>query len=49
MGRAEIAGKFVEGSEAGEYAGRRIQHTVFGIEFLNCCSAARRIASPKTS
>src|SRR5690242_19195301 len=43
MGRAEIASKFVEGFEADEYAGWRIQHAVFGIEALNRCSAARRI------
>jgi hypothetical protein len=43
MGRAEIASKFVEGFGADEYAGRRIQHAVFGIEVLNRCSAARRI------
>src|ERR1700730_15569317 len=41
--RAEIASKFVEGFEAYEYAGRRIQHAVFGIEVLNRYSAARRI------
>ena len=43
VGRAEIASKFVEGFEADEYAGRHIQHTVFGIEVLNRCSAARHI------
>jgi len=43
VGRAEIASKFVEGFEADEYAGRHIQHAVFGIEVLNRCSAARRI------
>ena len=43
MGRAEIASKFVEGFRANEHAGRRIQHAVFGIEFSNRCSAARRI------
>ena len=43
VGRAEIASKFVEGFEAYEYAGRHIQHAVFGIEVLNRCSAARRI------
>ena len=43
MGRPEIASKLVEGFGADEYAGRRIQHAVFGVEALNRCSAARRI------
>jgi hypothetical protein len=42
--RAEIASKFVEGIGADEYAGRRIQHAVFGVEFRNRCSAARCVA-----
>src|SRR6266446_3979283 len=43
VGGAEIASEFVEGFGADEFAGWRIQHTVFGIEVLNRCSAARRI------
>jgi hypothetical protein len=42
MRRAEIASKFVEGFGADEYAGRRIQHAVFGMEVLNRYSAAAR-------
>ena len=44
VGRPEIASKFVEGFGADEYAGRRIQYAVLGIEFPNRCSAARCIA-----
>jgi len=44
VGGAEIASKFVEGFEADEYAGRRIQHAVPDVEFFNRCSAARRVA-----
>jgi hypothetical protein len=47
MGRAQIARKFAEGFGANEHAGRRIQHAVFSVEFLNCCSAARRVALTK--
>ena len=43
MGRPEIASKFVESFGADEYAGRHIQHAVFGVEFLDRCSAADRI------
>jgi hypothetical protein len=43
VGRPEIVSKFVERFGADEYAGRRVQHAVFGIEVLDRCSAARRI------
>jgi len=47
VGCAEIASKFVEGFGADEYAGRRIQHAVFGVEFPDRCSTARRVALAK--
>ena len=47
VGCAEIASKLVEGFGADEYAGRRIQHAIFGVEFLDRCSTARRIALAK--
>jgi hypothetical protein len=47
VGCAEIASKFVEGFGADEYAGWRLEHAVFGVEFLDRCSTARRIALAK--
>jgi len=43
VGRAEIAGKSVERFGSDEYARRRVQHAVFGVEVLDRCSAADHI------
>jgi hypothetical protein len=43
VGRPEIASKSVERFGADEYARRRVQHAVFGVEVLDRCSAADRI------
>jgi len=45
---AEIASKFVEGFEADEYAGRRIQHAVPDVELPRKAKTARRYFSWKS-
>lgn len=43
MRRSEIAGKLVQCVVTDESAGRHAQHTIFGVEFLNCGPSASRI------
>src|SRR5580700_2653289 len=43
MGGSEIAGELVQCVVTDESAGRRVQHTIFGVKFLNCRPSASRI------
>src|SRR5882724_5338374 len=43
MRRSKIAGELVQCVATDKSAGRRVQHTVFGVKFLNCGPSARGI------
>jgi hypothetical protein len=44
VGRSEIASKFVDGFTPDERSGRHFQNAVLGVEFIDRCAAARRVA-----
>lgn len=47
MRRAEIAGKFVESVTPSKCTGWNVKHAVFGIEFVDCRTAARCVPLAK--